>query len=233
MKSAQVNATVARDLVSHASAKVADLNDFATAGAAERDNNKNTVASLQSRQNAGATADEDLRSLKSEYDYGSKKKFVDVLGNVSISAKLQGLRARHELEKAASFKSASKAGGGSLMKESSNSRVASYKTYSRTTKSSKYSMKSRQQHLGALNRTEHQPALAGAIQEEALDDEEEAGEYDATQEYIDNGGEHRGMLTEDEKIINARLVEEALQAEREISLFPEGSLRYLEELVTL
>lgn len=25
---------------------------------------------------------EDLRSVKSEYDYGSKKKFVDVLGNV-------------------------------------------------------------------------------------------------------------------------------------------------------
>ena len=27
--------------------------------------------------------EEDLRSLRSEYDYGSKKKFVDVLGNVS------------------------------------------------------------------------------------------------------------------------------------------------------
>ena len=145
MKSAQVNATVARDLVSHASAKVADLNDFAAAGAAEHDNNKNTVASLQSRQNAGATGEEDLRSLKSEYDYGSKKKFVDVLGNISIGAKLQGLRARHELEKATSYKGGSKVGGaGSLMKESSNSRVASYKTYSRTTKSSKYSMKSRQ-----------------------------------------------------------------------------------------
>lgn len=26
---------------------------------------------------------DDLRSIKSEYDYGSKKKFVDVLGNVS------------------------------------------------------------------------------------------------------------------------------------------------------
>jgi hypothetical protein len=25
---------------------------------------------------------EDLRSLKSEYDYGAKKKFVDVLGNI-------------------------------------------------------------------------------------------------------------------------------------------------------
>lgn len=27
-------------------------------------------------------ADSDLRSIKSEYDYGSKKKFVDVLGNI-------------------------------------------------------------------------------------------------------------------------------------------------------
>ena len=33
-------------------------------------------------QNEGRTADNDLRSVKSEYDYGSKKKFVDVLGNI-------------------------------------------------------------------------------------------------------------------------------------------------------
>ena len=145
MKSVQVNATVARDLVSHASAKVADLNDFTAAGTAEPDSKKNMIASPQSRQNAGATGEEDLRSLKSEYDYGSKKKFVDVLGNISISTKLQGLRARHELEKATSARGAKVGGGaGSLMKESANSRVASYKTYSRTTKSSKYSMKSRQ-----------------------------------------------------------------------------------------
>ena len=31
---------------------------------------------------------EDLRSLRSEYDYGSKRKFVDVLGNVSMTSKL-------------------------------------------------------------------------------------------------------------------------------------------------
>ena len=33
-------------------------------------------------QNNHRTADNDLRSIKSEYDYGSKKKFVDVLGNI-------------------------------------------------------------------------------------------------------------------------------------------------------
>ena len=32
--------------------------------------------------NNDRTADNDLRSIKSEYDYGSKKKFVDVLGNI-------------------------------------------------------------------------------------------------------------------------------------------------------
>lgn len=85
----------------------------------------------------------------------------------------------------------------------------------------------------ALNRTEQQPALAGPIQEEALDVEEEADEYDATPEDFSNGGDRRRSLTEDEKIINARFVEEALQAERDISLFPVGSHRYLEELAAL
>lgn len=33
-------------------------------------------------QNQDRTPDNDLRSIKSEYDYGSKKKFVDVLGNI-------------------------------------------------------------------------------------------------------------------------------------------------------
>ena len=44
--------------------------------------------------------EEDLRSLRSEYDYGSKKKFIDVLGNVSTQAKLNRLRAEHEINKA-------------------------------------------------------------------------------------------------------------------------------------
>lgn len=45
--------------------------------------------------------EEDLRSLRSEYDYGNKKKFVDVLGNVpSQQAKLNRLRAQHEIDMA-------------------------------------------------------------------------------------------------------------------------------------
>ena len=63
--------------------------------------------------------------------------------------------------------------------------------------------------------------------------EEEADEYDATPEDVSNGGDRWRSLTEDEKIINARFVEEALQAERDISLFPVGSHRYLEELAAL
>ena len=35
---------------------------------------------------------EDLRSLKSEYDYGAKRKFVDVLGNVKKANGLEGLK---------------------------------------------------------------------------------------------------------------------------------------------
>lgn len=46
--------------------------------------------------------EEDLRSLRSEFDYGSKRKFLDVLGNVSPAAKLNRLRAQHEIEKAGS-----------------------------------------------------------------------------------------------------------------------------------
>ena len=34
------------------------------------------------RENGQNEGNEDLRSLRSEYDYGSKKKFVDVLGNI-------------------------------------------------------------------------------------------------------------------------------------------------------
>jgi len=38
--------------------------------------------------------------VRSEYDYGSKKKFLDVLGNVSNATKLNRMRAQHEIEKA-------------------------------------------------------------------------------------------------------------------------------------
>ena len=90
MKSAQVNAHVARDLVSHAgSNQVADLKDFLH----PQLNSKK----IQGQHSGGG--EDDLRSIKSEYDYGSKKKFLDVLGNISIDAKLQRLRALHEMEK--------------------------------------------------------------------------------------------------------------------------------------
>jgi hypothetical protein len=40
----------------------------------------------------GPRRDEDLRSLKSEYDYAHKKKFVDVLGNIKKTKGLSGLQ---------------------------------------------------------------------------------------------------------------------------------------------
>ena len=39
------------------------------------------------------------RSLKSEFDYGSKKKFVDVLGNVTTNSNLNRLRQEHNQAK--------------------------------------------------------------------------------------------------------------------------------------
>lgn len=55
---------------------------------------------------------EDLRSIKSEYDYGSKKKFVDVLGNVKGKMKdtgngLKGLEALRDHEGNKNMESAS------------------------------------------------------------------------------------------------------------------------------
>ena len=58
--------------------------------------------------------------MRSEYDYGSKKKFVDVLGNVSNNAKLNRLRAAHEVENA---------GGNPSAKGSQRTGATSYKSY--------------------------------------------------------------------------------------------------------
>ena len=44
------------------------------------------------RDNDSRKVEEDLRSLRSEFDYGSKKKFVDVLGNVTTNSHLNRLR---------------------------------------------------------------------------------------------------------------------------------------------
>jgi len=69
-----------RDLVSNAS-RPADLKDFEDQ---DGDNKK---------------VEEDLRSLRSEFDYGSKKKFVDVLGNVTQASHLNRLRQEHDKAK--------------------------------------------------------------------------------------------------------------------------------------
>ena len=144
MKSAQVNAHVARDLVSNAgSSRVGHMNDFASAAAVKRGADGRTLLNNRNGQDF-APADDDLRSLKSEYDYGSKKKFIDVLGNISIGAKLTRLRGQYDMDKA----SGKDVAVGSLMKESTNSRVASFKTYSKSNKSRYSKQSSRQSHTG-------------------------------------------------------------------------------------
>ena len=85
MKESQVNRTVARDLVSNAGSARAD--DLKSVGGQEL-----TKAKLNGQGNANEL-ESDLRSLPSEYDYGSKRKFLDVLGNVSISQRIKQLRA--------------------------------------------------------------------------------------------------------------------------------------------
>ena len=90
LKNSQVNSQVARDLLSIPQSSVADMNDFID-DVSSNDRRQNRV----SFQNT-PTQDDDLRSIKSEYDYGSKKKFVDVLGNVSIAAKLTRQREMNE-----------------------------------------------------------------------------------------------------------------------------------------
>eukprot|EP00356_Strombidium_inclinatum_P014304 CAMPEP_0170481338 /NCGR_PEP_ID=MMETSP0208-20121228/1820_1 /TAXON_ID=197538 /ORGANISM="Strombidium inclinatum, Strain S3" /LENGTH=91 /DNA_ID=CAMNT_0010754025 /DNA_START=201 /DNA_END=476 /DNA_ORIENTATION=+ len=46
---------------------------------------------LQAKKEDGRSEKEDLRSIKSEYDYGAKKKFVDVIGNIKKRPTLDGL----------------------------------------------------------------------------------------------------------------------------------------------
>ena len=77
MQGSKVNATVARDLVSNAGSTRAD--DLTSAADFERGKAR------LSRPGDQHEIESDLRSLPSEYDYGSKRKFLDVLGNVSIS----------------------------------------------------------------------------------------------------------------------------------------------------
>ena len=139
MKKSQVNANVARDLVSNANSRVADMNDFIVGGGAPRmsaaeqfEHGKTLLNNRAGLDSQSRKVEEDLRSLRSEFDYGSKKKFVDVLGNVSAQTKLNRMRAQHEMENA----------GGPSGLGSSKSRV-SYKSYmSRQSKASRMSKQS-------------------------------------------------------------------------------------------
>ena len=54
---------------------LANLND-------EKFKHGKTLLHAGSKQETASQMNQDMRSVKSEYDYGSKKKFVDVLGNV-------------------------------------------------------------------------------------------------------------------------------------------------------
>lgn len=113
MKSSGVNARVQRDLVSNAGSRAGDMSDFASVSAprtskltgaqspAEQFEHNKTILNNKGGYDRSGPVDqveEDLRSIRSEYDYGSKKKFVDVLGNISIQSKLRNLRAQHEIE---------------------------------------------------------------------------------------------------------------------------------------
>ena len=72
-----MNQRVANDLVSTATTK-ADLKDF------DRDpgfSHKNTILPKIVKEEKDTRPD-DLRSVRSEFDYGSKKKFTDVLGGI-------------------------------------------------------------------------------------------------------------------------------------------------------
>lgn len=203
MKNANVNATIARDLVSNAgSSKVGDMNDFAKQRSAtdEFQHGKTILNNRSGLDTESRQVEEDLRSLRSEYDYGSKKKFVDVLGNVSATAKLNRLRAQHEIVNA----------GGN-----NESGLYSYKSYN--SKISKMSRKSKAS-IGAKV-VKAQTAVADPIPEEDIDgafDEE----LEAKPEDFVSCNSCLRKLTEDEKIINARFVNEAMAASKDISVFP-------------
>ena len=102
LSNAGVSQGVKRDLVSNAS-RAADLRDFEEQlmqkkQTADQFEHGKTLLNNKAPQNA-EKVEEDLRSLRSEFDYGSKKKFVDVLGNVTQNSHLNRLRAEHAQSK--------------------------------------------------------------------------------------------------------------------------------------
>ena len=75
MQASGVDKKIARDLTSQTQGK-ADLSDFNYA--------KPITKTLLANKDLGPRdAQSDTRSCASEYDYGSKKKFTDVLGNTN------------------------------------------------------------------------------------------------------------------------------------------------------
>ena len=143
--------------------------------------------------------------MRSEYDYGSKKKFLDVLGNVSTATKLNRLRAQHEAEKES-------AKGGAAMGSIKSSRI------SRVSYKSKTSLRSQG---GKVITGEHDinahPETIQEEQEGPIDDDKTT---EARPEDFTNCNICLLELSEDEKIISARFVNEALAAHKDISAFP-------------
>ena len=180
VKDAKVNATVARDLVSNAgSSRIADMADFIAGanGMAPQlspeafEHGKTLLNNRSGLDNQSRQVEEDLRSMRSEFDYGSKKKFVDVLGNVSQAAQLKRLRAQHEMELASGAAFSIK---GSNASKASGAKAASIR--SQMTKNSKNSQMSKQSKVKIERVTGMKEAVANAITEELeeVDDELEA-----------------------------------------------------------
>lgn len=55
-----------------------------------------TLLENQKRDDERSKKTEDLRSIRSEYDYGSKRKFVDMLGNINKAKANHGLAGLEE-----------------------------------------------------------------------------------------------------------------------------------------
>lgn len=211
MKNSNVNQHVARDLVSNANSRVADMNDFAGGRTATKltaeqfEHGKTLLNNRAGLDTESRQVEEDLRSLRSEFDYGSKKKFVDVLGNVSNQTKLNRLRAQHEIEKAGGVGAA-----GNSVRSGASLRSNMTGKLTQKSKMSRISM-------GLQNRTTGmQNPQAEAIPEVEGDNEE----LEAKPEDFVACNSCVKQLSEDEKIINARFVNEALAASRDISVFP-------------
>lgn len=88
---------MARDLKSNAGDLQHHQKDFA--GINQSAEKFNDGINTLSQKHKNEDKESDLRSLRSEFDYGSKKKFVDVLGNVNKNAHLNERRIQEQLER--------------------------------------------------------------------------------------------------------------------------------------